>query len=211
MDPDFWRARWRDGQIGFHEGRPYELLARHHGHLGAGSTVFVPLCGKAVDMELLAAEGHRVVGVDLVESALRAFFAERTVTPEESTGDGTLRLGWGSIALRAADVFVLRAAHLEGAGAFYDRAAVVALPPALRARYVAHLRELLPAGSRGLVVTLEYDQARVDGPPFSVTEAELRSLYAGATVTHLETREAAAPKFTAAGVPLREHAFAVTL
>jgi thiopurine S-methyltransferase len=186
MNHDFWRARWAGGQIGFHQGRPNAFLERHHAVLGAKRRVFVPLCGKAVDLGFLAAQGHEVVGVELVEDAVKAFFAEQQLVPAV-TKQGTLtQYQAGTITIFAGDFFHATRAVLGPVTALYDRAALIALPPEVRTRYVSHLRKVLPEGSDGLVVTLEYPQAEAEGPPFSVLEAELRTHYAGASVELLE-------------------------
>jgi thiopurine S-methyltransferase len=182
MDPDFWRARWAEGKIGFHEGRPNAHLEAHASRLGERRTVLVPLCGKSADLAYLAARGHHVVGVELVESAARAFFAEHGLTPEESTRGGLTALSAGEITILVGDFFATTRELLGPVDALYDRAAMIALPPPLRARYVQHLRKLLPVGAPGLLLVLEYPQDQMAGPPFSVMEDEVRALYAGATV-----------------------------
>jgi len=60
--------------------------------------------------------------------------------------------------------------------AVYDRASLVALPEEMRADYVEHLSALCPAVPR-LLITLAYDQARMEGPPFAVSEEEVQELY----------------------------------
>jgi hypothetical protein len=72
---------------------------------------------------------------------------------------------------------------------FYDRAALIALPPEMRLRYMQLLAEGLPSGSQGLLVTLDYDQALLPGPPFSVADAEVRQGFAGCEVQALEAVE----------------------
>ena len=75
----FWQKRWDDGQTGWHEGKPNDLLVRHLGRLGLApkSRVLVPLAGKAVDVGWIAEQGHEAVGVELRMNAVEAFFAER--------------------------------------------------------------------------------------------------------------------------------------
>lgn len=183
MDPSFWRERWQEGRIGFHEGKPNAFLAEHVEDLGAPGRVFVPLCGKAEDMAFLASRGHEVIGVDLVESAVRAFFREHGVdAPDESKDDRFVTLHHDNVTLKAGDFFALTKEDVGTATAAYDRAAIVALPPDLRARYAAHLRVLLAKGTPILTVTFDYDETRFTGPPFVVPEAELRRRYEGATV-----------------------------
>lgn len=187
MEPEFWHKRWESNQIGFHEGQVNAYLARHYAdlRLAPGETVFVPLCGKSVDLRWLADQGAHVLGVELSPIAVERFFAEQGLTPRTSK-DGALTV-WesGPIRLLCGDYFALTPAHIAGVHAVYDRAALIALPPEGRADYVAHLDRLLPGARRTLLVTLEYPQEQMQGPPFSVGEREVHSLFAGARIERL--------------------------
>jgi thiopurine S-methyltransferase len=209
MDASFWQGRWKEGRLGWHEGRPNSLLEAHLGQLGKEKRVFVPLCGKSEDLAFLAERGHSVVGVELVPEGLRAFFAEHRMEPRVSRQGRFEKLEAGPITLLAGDVFDLTPHDLAGCDALYDRAAVIALPQATRVRYAAHLRTLMPKGSRGLVVTLEYPQDKMEGPPFSVSEAELRQLYRGLEVTPLEERPWESPKQREVGVAGLERCYLI--
>ena len=179
MDRDFWLDRWQRGQIGFHQDRPTPLMLKHWPTLGLapGAKVFVPLCGKSLDMAWFASQGLRVLGVELSQAAVEAFFDEHGLVPTvEWTRYGRLYAA-GSLEILCGDAFGLDAERLHGCDAVFDRAAIIALPAALRARYVGELYERLPAGCRGLLITLEYPQHEKDGPPFSVPESEVRALY----------------------------------
>lgn len=207
MDPGFWNSRWSAGSIGFHEGAPNAHLRNHAGELGAGKRVLVPLCGKAEDLAFLAAHGHQVVGVELVESAVRAFFEEHGATPVVTEGRPFTRYAAGSITVLVGDFFATTRELVGPVDALYDRAALVALPEPMRAAYVRQLRTLMPAGARGLIVTMEYPQDEMSGPPFSVPEAELRARYAGLSLQRLAEVKAAGARF--AGVSAAEKCFAV--
>jgi len=205
MDAEFWKQRWRDGQIGFHQDRVTPLLEKHWDALGvpAGSKVFVPLAGKSLDMDWLAARGHRVLGVELSELAVRQFFSERGLVPTI----GASRFGEhyisGAIELIRGDAFALDAAALADCAAVYDRAALIALPPDMRLRYANELYARLPMRCRGLLITLEYPQHEKDGPPFSVDDAEVHALFdPGWRIDVLERRDILAeqPGFIAEGV-----------
>ena len=210
MQIEDWAQRWAEGKIGFHEGRPNTLLEAHAAELGASRRVFVPLCGKTEDMAFLVARGHEVVGIEAVEPAIVAFFAEHGLTPTVERGQrGLVFYTAPSITILSGDVFAATAEDLGGVNALYDRAAMVALPADVRPRYTAHLQSLLPPGAPGLLVTFDYDQARIDGPPFAVGEAEVRRLYGDASVRLLATQNGAGAKFEAAGVPAVERCFAL--
>lgn len=179
MHPDFWHQRWQENRIGFHQDAPTPLLQKHWPALGvpAGATVFVPLAGKSLDMFWLAQQGHRVLGVELSPLAVERFFAEHDLHPDIETTRYGAHYRAGAIELICGDAFGLDEAILAGCAAVFDRAALIALPPALRQRYVRELHARLPTGCRGLLITLEYPQDERAGPPFSVAEDEVRVLY----------------------------------
>jgi thiopurine S-methyltransferase len=182
MDHAFWRSRWQEGRTRFHEGRPNAYLSKHADWLRECRRVLVPLCGKAVDLAFLAGRDHDVVGVELVEDAVRQFFVEHQIKPTLEARDGFTIYSAGAITIYAGDFFATTRDLLGAIDGIYDRAALIALPPELRARYVPHLRALAPAASRELLITLEYPAGTFEGPPFSVEEAEVRTRFADADV-----------------------------
>ena len=204
MEPEFWYQRWTSNQIGFHEGQVNAYLARHYPQLGlaSGETVFVPLCGKSVDLRWLGDQGAHVVGVELSPIAVESFFAEQGLTPRTSKEGAFAVWESGPIRLLCGDYFALAPEDLAGVHVVYDRAAMIALPPERRADYVMHLDRLLPSSRRTLLVTLEYPQEQVQGPPFSVAEREVHSLFAGARVERLGAQDVLAdhPRFREKGL-----------
>lgn len=180
MDPDFWLARWEAGRIGFHRDEINPLLVRHWDALGAprGGTVFVPLCGKSRDMAWLAGRGHPVVGVELSPLAVRGFFADHGLAPRVARGRAHARHEAGGITLLLGDYFDLEPDDLGPVAAVYDRAALIALPRAMRPRYAAHMARLAP-GAPILLITLEYPEGEMEGPPFSVGPEEVERLFGG--------------------------------
>lgn len=195
-----WIARWVEGRIGFHEAAGNALLQRHW--RARGGRVLVPLCGKSVDMLWLAARGHHVVGVELAERAVHAFFAERGLEPERRAGALAVYHAPGlPIEIHCGDYLQLAPESLPPCDALYDRAALVAIAPPDRARYAQHTDRLLRADAERLVVTFEYRQAAVSGPPFAVPPDELAALWPGLErLAEREAIEAAPPKFRAAGL-----------
>jgi len=181
MQAEFWLERWREGRTGFHRDAPMPLLLRHWPTLALprGSRVLVPLCGKTLDMPWLAGQGHRVLGVELSPLAVAQFFAEQGLKPVRHESPLGVHHVAGDIEIIEGDVFALDDTTLAGCSAVYDRAAVIALPPPLRARYASEVYARLPAGCRGLMITLEYPQHEVEGPPFSVGADEVAALFGG--------------------------------
>jgi thiopurine S-methyltransferase len=180
MHQDFWRQRWARNEIGFHlsEVNPYLQQFWPSLNVAAGAQVLVPLCGKSLDLLWLAEQGYRVLGVELAQAAVEAFFSEQGLLAEIDQMGEFRRYRSGAIELLCGDFFSLTAADLLECRALYDRAALIALPAPMRERYAAHLASILPAGCGGLLVTLDYPQAQMPGPPFAVSEVELRRLLA---------------------------------
>ena len=209
LDHEFWHQRWQQGRIGFHQDAVTPLLREHWPTLGVarGSRVFVPLAGKSLDLVWLAAQGHRVLGVELSPLAVEQFFAGHGLVPQVRASRHGRHYRAGDIELICGDAFGLDAEVLTDCAAVYDRAALIALPPPMRRRYVRELYARLPAGCRGLLITLEYPPHEKQGPPFAVLEAEVRELYGrNWSVTTLERRDILAqqPGFVAEGVTALE-------
>ncbi|MFV0924808.1 thiopurine S-methyltransferase [Pseudomonas palmensis] len=179
MQPAFWHNRWENDLIGFHQQQVNPYLQQYWPALGIapGARVLVPLCGKSLDMAWLAAQGHDVLGVELSERAVKDFFSEHEQEPQVSQQGAFMVYRSEGIELWCGDFFALTAGDVRGCAGLYDRAAIIALPPAMRERYVSHLQQLLPSPCKGLLITLDYDQAVTDGPPFAVPDEEVERLF----------------------------------
>lgn len=180
MTPEFWNKRWQNSEIGFHEGRANALLVQHWSSLNlpSGAPVFVPLCGKAIDMAWLAGRGHAVIGVELSAIATRDFFAENGLSPTITARDGFEISSAGGIEIWCGDLFKLEARHLAGVAAVYDRASLVALPPDMQVAYAAKITEIVPPTAPTLLIAFNYDQSQAAGPPFATSPERVRELFA---------------------------------
>jgi thiopurine S-methyltransferase len=198
---DDWLQRWDSGNIHFHRSEVHSALRKHW--QPRDGSVLVPLCGKSLDLRWLALRGHTVVGVELAERAIRDFFAEQRLTFDRLDGDLPAYVARElPITIHHGDYFALREPRCD---ALYDRAALVALPAELRAAYAAHTDTLLRDGAFRLVVTLEYDQSLVQGPPFAVPAAEVQSYWPDLQpIARRDARDESPPKFRAAGARLAE-------
>ena len=179
MHQEFWQERWDRGEIGFHLKDINPFLRRHWPALEvpAQSCVLVPLCGKSLDLAWLAGQGLRVLGVELSEKAVQAFFVEHDLVPEITRQGPFTVYRSDSIEIFCGDFFALTAQDLGDCRALYDRAALIALPEEMRRRYAAHLTAILPAGCAALLVTLDYPQEQMDGPPFAVSDERVHLLF----------------------------------
>ena len=179
MEPGFWHRKWETNDIGFHGSEANPLLVRHFGALSLkrGSRVFVPLCGKTLDIAWLLAGGYRVAGAELSRIAVEQLFEGLGAEPEISQAAASSRYRAEGIDIFVGDIFHLSGKALGPVDAVYDRAALVALPAEMRKRYTAHLREITNDAPQ-LVISYEYDQRLLDGPPFSVSNEEVVRHYA---------------------------------
>ncbi len=191
MDPNFWLERWHKNEIGFHSKDVQPALDKHWSALkiAKGARVLVPLCGKSLDMVWLAEQGLHVVGAELSELAVDAFFAERGITPLVRTVDGFTVKSSGPYELWCGDFFAFKREHVDAAAA-YDRAALVAMPPAMQPQYAAKLAELMPFQSQILLVGLDYNTSEMQGPPFAIPRISVQTLFEyDFNVTLLEARD----------------------
>ncbi len=186
MEPQYWQQAWREDRTGFHQSKVNSKLKHLFPALAPGSDVFVPLCGKTLDILWLHQQGYRVFGVELSHKAAEAFFVEnalpfRTLRHSELSGQGGSTLFEGTdtatgIRILAGDFFDLRRDSLPEFVGVYDRAALIAMPVHMRSGYVEQLASLLPAACTGLMLTIDYDQKCMNGPPFAAPDTATRAL-----------------------------------
>ncbi|MDX1517446.1 MAG: thiopurine S-methyltransferase [Woeseiaceae bacterium] len=190
-----WLERWRQGRIGWHEADGNRSLRRHW--RGSGLRVLVPLCGKSVDMLWLAEQGNDVTGVEVSDIAAREFFTDNHLRFERADGQRYRSTGL-PITIVCGDYFEFDDCGFD---AHYDRGALVALPAEHRSRYAAHTTARLSDDPVQLVITLEYEQDRAEGPPFSVNADELLAYWPSLTrIDAYDDIANAPPKFRDAGL-----------
>ena len=192
VDNQHWLDRWRENRIGFHETSVNQYLKNYLPRLAlpTGATVFMPLCGKALDINWLAQQGYEVIGIELSQLAVEAFFEENSLDYERVVSDRFAIYTSGNIRLLQGDFFDLRNDDLSSCDFIYDRAALIAMELADRPRYYTHMLSVIPRSSSMLLITLEYDQSEMLGPPFSVPTDEVYRYYSAAfSVNLLESNE----------------------
>lgn len=179
MDSQFWHERWQRNEIGFHQDAVNAHLTDFWPGLGFApdSRIFVPLCGKSRDLLWLRSCGHRVYGVELSPIAVRDFFRENALDPQITRREPFEAWEADGLCILCGDFFALTPSLLAEVAGVYDRASLIALPPAMRPRYAQHLTAILPATASMLLVTLNYPDGEMNGPPFAVHEPEVRQLY----------------------------------
>ncbi len=195
-DPEFWHSKWASNQIGFHleDVNPLLIEHWHRTEPKREEKVFVPLCGKSEDLVWLATKHNQVHGVELSSIAVRSFFAEHFYTPLVIQLNAHHELyQFDELSIYTGDYFT---APVETYDIVYDRAALIALPEEMRKEYIERLKSLLNPGGRILLVTLDYEQHEIAGPPFSVPQGEIEQLFTEFSVErlHQDSANAQHPK-----------------
>ena len=179
MDRHFWKQRWENNEIGFHQSEVNPLLIELFKQLllAKGNRVFVPLCGKTLDIAWLLSKGHCVAGAELSQVAVEQLFIELGIKPNISSLGNIDRYSAKNIDIFVGDIFNLSRQVLGPVDAIYDRAALVALPEEMRQKYTLHLLTISNKAPQ-LLLSYEYDQSLMAGPPFSISHVEVKQHYA---------------------------------
>jgi thiopurine S-methyltransferase len=178
MHQEYWINKWQTGDTRFNESNPHRYLVKYFNKIVTrkNNNVFVPLCGKSIDMTWLLEHQQKVIGVELSDIPVNDFFSENKLEKHiESTKSFTVYKN-PSCTIYTGNIFDLRPEHLKDVNAVYDRGAFIALPPeTMRQQYINWLKHTLPAHCKILLITFEFNQNEMKGPPFSVTMDELKS------------------------------------
>ncbi len=176
MNEDFWINKWQKGEIGFHQAKYHPAVEKFAARFTPG-TVLVPLCGKTLDMLYFSSLGQSVIGVELSPIACRDFFIENGIKFTEKSVKDFVVFESESITLWCGDFFKLPQDVWNSVTGIYDRAALVALPEDIRQKYAAEITKRRVAPVEILLISFEYPQGSIQGPPFSVPETEIRNIY----------------------------------
>ncbi len=178
MNSKFWLERWEQNNIGFHKDVANPILIEHFSRLGLKPTqrLLIPLCGKSLDIGWSMSQGLHVVGAELSELAITQLFTELELKPQIKSAGDFKHYSAKQIDIFVGDFFSLSKKDVGHIDAIYDRAALIALPPDLRKKYAAHLMKITNCAPQ-LLLTYEYDQSKMPGPPFCVTRDEVKALY----------------------------------
>ena len=168
---EYWHNRWDTLQLGWHRDEFNDLLEKHWFSINPpkGCEVLVPLCGKSLDMIWLAKQGYKVVGLELVQQAIETFFQENNLESSSIKADKHIKYSSPPFTIFQGDIFDLQSGMIQ-ADAWYDRAAMVALPNSVRQQYVKQIYNQTKPGAVGLLITLSYLEEEMEGPPFSLPD-----------------------------------------
>ncbi len=205
MKKEFWLEKWQKNQTGFHKNFVHPLLKEYLSllKLSKGDTVFVPLCGKSLDILWLNNQGYNVIGVEFSELAVKQFFDDNNLSFVKSQEERFMVYSYENIKIYQGDFFDLTQAQLKGVKAVYDRAALIALPNDLAMNYVTAMKKMLPDNTLELLITLEFEKKTGPaGPPFNTPDEKIQHLFENYSSVNLEQKKdiiSREPKFEAQG------------
>ena len=178
MEAEFWHKLWDTNEIGFHNEKVNELFLKNFPHLELkkNSRIFIPLCGKTVDIKWLLDNDYNVVGVELNETAIKELFNYLKLEAAIETIGSLTLYSAANINIYVGDIFKLDKSTLGKVDLIYDRGAIVALPSKMRKKYTSLLVDITKYAQQ-LIISYEYDQNLMKGPPFSVNESLLKDYY----------------------------------
>jgi len=212
MEAKFWLERWEKKEIGFHKAEVNSslLAVSKEFHFQRGQRVFVPLCGKSVDLVWFSNQGLKVTGVEISPLACAEFFRENAISFTRRQNAHFEVYASPQVEIWCGDFFEFQ--DSREFDLIYDRASNIALPPLMRPRYYQHLKSLIQAQTRLCLITIEYNQQLVEGPPFSVSEEEIRKVYSEFQITKLRDIELVMDnkKFEDAKVTTREKIYCIS-
>lgn len=205
MERDFWLNKWQSGEIGFHQNKVMPLLQKYWPELetNAPAKVLVPLAGKTLDILWFAEQNYEVYAIELSEIAIQQFFDEHGLSPETEKNDQFTVYKSGNINFICGDIFTLKPGFFHQFQACYDRAALIALPDDMRNSYVKHVYNNLPTACKTLLLTIDYKQSEMQGPPFAVGDQAIDEMFADTyAIKTLDHRDILAnePKFKERGL-----------
>lgn len=156
-DNQLWLQLWRNDEIDFHQKSVNHLLTQFWPKLefNNSSRVFVPLCGKSLDILWLAEQGYQVIGIELSSIAVRDFFQENGLQPVKTRTKKFTLWQHGNISIYCGDYFKLSKKDLGHIDVVYDRAALTALPGDVRKSYVAQITRIISSHSKVFLLTIE--------------------------------------------------------
>jgi thiopurine S-methyltransferase len=179
MQDKDWLVRWQKNQIGFHDIAVNGHLKRYisDSDLKSGDTIFLPLCGKSADITWLAEQGFHVIGVELSAVAIESYFTEQGLSYEQFESGPFIARSSGNIHLLEGSFFDLRRENLTDCSLVYDRASLIALNQPTRERYAQWMQSIIGDKADILLITLDYNQSEMNGPPFAVSTDEVMHHY----------------------------------
>ena len=175
MDADYWHEVWKKNEIFFHMEKMNPILLKFAPTLVDKNTqVFVPLCGKSLDLVWLMKHTKHVYAIELSETAIKQFFLEQKIDYKVRDVHDFQIFESQNLSIYCGDLFKLNLKDIEIHFIYY-RAALVALPYHMRMDYYNKIKNEIKNSFSWLLSVFDYPENIMQGPPFSVTYDEIHA------------------------------------
>lgn len=199
----FWKSS--SDNPSFHVSSPHRTLIKYYNQIfkdDSEKRVFIPLCGKSLDMLYLTDQGHEVVGVEFSDFAVKSFFEDSKLDyTKEAIKNFVI---WKSkdpaknVTIYQGDFYEVESKTLGFFDVVWDRGSFTAINIDDRELYTDIMFQIMKPSARYLVQVCKYDGSLYGGPPHYVTEHAMKSTFGRkCNFEKLETRIVAPPVFAA--------------
>nr|CAB3267192.1 thiopurine S-methyltransferase-like [Phallusia mammillata] len=199
-----WDNKWKAEKTMWHRNEVHVDLLKHEKLLDTGR-IFLPLCGKSVDLKYLAEKGHEVVGLEFSEKACDDFFQENGLqfTKRKLVDFAFFQYEAKElkITIFQGDMFDANKSLLGSFDAIWDRGSFVAINESDRPKYAKILCNILKPTGKVLLNSFTYDSTEFGGPPHSADRETVEKVF-GSTfkVTFLDSYDYLRPQLKARGI-----------
>lgn len=180
MSKNTWEDCWSVGKTFFHRSAYHPMLVEHIEKLINGRSnlvIFIPLCGKSLDIKYLYDLGHTVVGVEGAKSPIEEFFGEHnlefTKSDCPSVNGSVYKNGDNRIRIYHGDMFDFNGKDEVKFSGVWDRGSFGAINKTDRPKYVELLTSMVTEDCQYLLNTYDYNPEQFSGPPHCFTDEEM--------------------------------------
>lgn len=198
MTVGMWKECWNTPNVEFHNPQLNELFVKYHQRMltRPGMRIFVPLCGKAVEMKWLVDHGHKVVGLEAAPVPCKAFFEENGIPYNVKEMKGIHGEKYESldhnIVIYSCDFFLFTADICGEFDGIWDSGGLNSMDVEDREAYIRRIRTLMGKGCVNLTEFVNFDKSMVD-ITWSMTKEELQKVFGEGFIVE-DLNEMAAPQ-----------------
>lgn len=179
MNKKNWLEKWKKKETKFDQMQVNPYLIKYEKIFESleGKKIFIPLCGKSIDILWFLTHGAEVIGVEFSEVAIETFLSENNLIYKKVDKHPFIFYHADSLKFICGDLFQLEKNDVGEFDWIYDRASLIALDDMARVQYANKIFQLSSNQSKMFLITLSYGTTTLEPPPYSVTDEEVYSLF----------------------------------
>lgn len=187
---DWHKRYWEDNNLYFHCEEPHDMLVKFYDRICGerNERIFLPLCGKSVDLMWLANRGHEVVGLEFSDIAVKAVFEESNQEYNVLTQDNfdVYKAKNVPLTIYKGDFFLITNKLLGKFDAVWDRGGFTAIEAERRSEYVKILLTLLQETGKVLLFSVNFDTSSYGGPPYPASIENVKDYFGNCKVEEID-------------------------